>query len=74
MVNFAAEFAMGEIPLRVCTSGLYLLPSASRVVDLVRPNVFHDTNGSHHQLDPVGRVLHSLDNGNVSGLWEEGRG
>ena len=73
MVNFPAEFAMGEVQLRVCTSGLYLLPSAGRVVDLVRLNVFHDTNSSHHQLDPVGRVLHGLDNGNVSGLGEEGR-
>ena len=53
-----------------CFSGLYLLPSAGWVVDLVWFDISHDTDGSHHQLDAIRRILHGLYNSNVSRLGE----
>lgn len=45
---------------------LNLLARARGVIDTIRLDVSHDTDGCHDQLDARGRVLHGLDDGDVS--------
>lgn len=45
-----------------------LLPRFVWIIHLIRFNVFHYTNSSHHKFDSRWRTLHRFHNGDISRL------